>query len=85
VTGALFSPGTPVFSTNKTDHHDITIVESGIKHYNPNQELPFYPMYSLINCLESSFQIAGMVKTQWRSISYKSYFPYEEENGSHSR
>ena len=34
-----FSPGTPVSSTNKTDHHNITvqnIVESGIKHYNPN-------------------------------------------------
>ena len=24
VTGQWFSPGTPVFSTNKTDHHDIT-------------------------------------------------------------
>jgi len=23
-TGQWFSPGTPVFSTNKTDHHDIT-------------------------------------------------------------
>ena len=23
-TGRWFSPGTPVFSTNKTDHHDIT-------------------------------------------------------------
>ena len=45
MTGAWFSPGTPVFSTNKTNHHDITIVESGVKHYNPNQELPFYPMY----------------------------------------
>jgi hypothetical protein len=27
-----------VFSSNKTDHHDITenIIESGVKHYNPN-------------------------------------------------
>jgi hypothetical protein len=24
VTGQWFSPGTPVSSTNKTDHHDIT-------------------------------------------------------------
>ena len=24
VTGQWFSPGTPVFSTNKTDRHDIT-------------------------------------------------------------
>jgi hypothetical protein len=23
MTGLWFSPGTPVFSTNKTDHHDI--------------------------------------------------------------
>ena len=23
MTGRWFSPGTPVFSTNKTDHHDI--------------------------------------------------------------
>ena len=44
---------------------------ASFKHYNPNQELPFYPMYSLINCLESSFQIAGMVKTQWISSSLK--------------
>jgi hypothetical protein len=37
VAGRWFSPGTPVSSTNKTDHHDITEknVESGIKHHNP--------------------------------------------------
>jgi hypothetical protein len=30
-----FFPGTPVSSTNKTDHHNFTdnIVESGIKHH----------------------------------------------------
>jgi hypothetical protein len=34
--GRWFSPGTRVFSTNKADRHDITviIVESGIKHHN---------------------------------------------------
>ena len=32
--GLWFSLGTPVSSTNKTDHHDIT--ESCIKHQNPN-------------------------------------------------
>jgi hypothetical protein len=33
-----FSPGIPVSSTNKTYRHDISwnIVESGIKHHNPN-------------------------------------------------
>jgi hypothetical protein len=35
--GQWFSLGTPVSSTNKTDHHDITenVVESGVKHHNP--------------------------------------------------
>jgi hypothetical protein len=28
--------GFPVSSTNKTDRHDINIVESGITHYNCN-------------------------------------------------
>jgi len=33
----LFSPGTPVSSTNKPDHHDITEIffESGVKHPDP--------------------------------------------------
>jgi hypothetical protein len=34
VTGRWFSPGIPVSSTNKTDHHDV---ESGVKQHNPNQ------------------------------------------------
>ena len=35
VAGWWFSPGTPVSSTNKTDHHDITeiLFESGVKHH----------------------------------------------------
>ena len=33
-TGWWFSPGIPVSSTNKTDHHDIEI---GVKQHNPNQ------------------------------------------------
>jgi hypothetical protein len=35
-----FSSGTLVFSTNKTDCHDITgyIVESGAKHHKPNHQ-----------------------------------------------
>jgi hypothetical protein len=36
-TGRLFSPGTPVSCTNKTDHHIIT--ESGIKYHKPNQTI----------------------------------------------
>jgi hypothetical protein len=34
----LFSPGTPVSSTNKPDHHNITEIffESGVKHPDPH-------------------------------------------------
>jgi hypothetical protein len=35
-TGRWFFPGTQVSSTNKTDRHDITIVESGVKHHYHN-------------------------------------------------
>ena len=35
-TGQWFSLGATVSSTNETDRSDITIVESGIKHHNPN-------------------------------------------------
>ena len=42
--GRWFSPGTPVSSTNKTNHHNITenIIESesGVKLHNPNP-LPY--------------------------------------------
>ena len=34
-----FSPSTPVSSTNKTDHYNITnVVESGVKHHKPNPQ-----------------------------------------------
>jgi hypothetical protein len=37
----LFSHGTLVSTTNKTDRHDIIeiFVESGIKHHNPNLDV----------------------------------------------
>ena len=39
-TGRLFSPGTPVSSTNKIDRHENwNIVDSGAKHHNPNPTL----------------------------------------------
>ena len=40
VTGQWFSPGTPVSSTNKTYHHDVTAIlfKSGAKHHNPNPD-----------------------------------------------
>ena len=41
--GQWFSPGTAVSSINKTDRHDITnIVESGVKHQNPNPRMPIH-------------------------------------------
>jgi hypothetical protein len=56
-TGQWFSPGTPVFSTNKTDYHNIAeillkvalnTVESGIKHHKPNH------LYNILFTLEVS-------------------------------
>ena len=37
MTGRLFSPGTPVSSTNKTDRHDITeiLLKVVLKHHKP--------------------------------------------------
>jgi hypothetical protein len=35
-TGRWFSLGATVSSINETDRSDITIVESGVKHHNPN-------------------------------------------------
>ena len=45
-----FSLGTPVSSTNKTDHHDITeiFLESGVKHYNPSKYYLCLPYRTLI-------------------------------------
>ena len=36
--------GSPISSTNKTDCHDINVVESGVKHHKPNQT------YSINRC-----------------------------------
>ena len=35
VTGRWFSPVPSASSTNKTDHHDILVTESGIEHHKP--------------------------------------------------
>jgi hypothetical protein len=56
----LFSPGTPVSSTNKTDHHDETNAESGAKHHKPNQTnfkmFVFAAMYAFCNVLHWNFE-----------------------------
>ena len=52
-TGRWFSYGILVFSTNKNDRHNIAqnIVESGVKHHNPNPNPPF-SMFVRINQIE---------------------------------
>jgi len=41
VAGRWFSLGTPVSSTNKIDHHDITeiLLKVALRHHNPNPAL----------------------------------------------
>jgi hypothetical protein len=45
----VFFPGIPVFSTNKTDRHQITEIllklESGAKHHNSKEYLPYVGMF----------------------------------------
>ena len=56
-TGLWFSLslGTPVSSTNKTDHHDNgythnrwNIVESGVKHYNSNSLFYYHALLAIL-------------------------------------
>jgi hypothetical protein len=62
VTGWWFSPGTPVSPTNKTDCHDITnIVESGVKHHNPNPRLTLNLICNCVNKNGLSMQHKGPV------------------------
>jgi len=44
-TGRLFSPGTPVSSTNKTDHHDITEILLKVAFNTINQTNQLYVRY----------------------------------------
>jgi hypothetical protein len=48
-TGRWFSPGTPVYSTNKTDHHDITeiLLKVALNTINPNLLLYMYIDYCI--------------------------------------
>jgi hypothetical protein len=48
VTGLWFSPGTPVSSTNKTDHHDITEILLKVVLNTINQTKPIsFNLYQL--------------------------------------
>jgi hypothetical protein len=62
VAGLWFSPVSLVSSTNKTDHRNI--VESGIKHHNPN---PFKKIQSH-GTIVSSLPLVSLTSTRW--ISY---------------
>jgi hypothetical protein len=44
---AMSGTQTHNFSGEKSDHHDIIIVESGVKHHNPN-------LYTYKDCLQNS-------------------------------
>ena len=64
VTDWWFSLGTPVSSTNKTDHwYSWNIVESGVKHHNHN------PIYST-----HEFKLALQIACQINSVSQKKLF-----------
>ena len=55
--GQWFSPATPVFSTNKTDRHDITVIflEGALNTIN---YLPLQPSFIFIEqCLSIAFNI----------------------------
>jgi hypothetical protein len=89
--GRWFSPDTPVSSTNKTDCHDISwnIVESGIKHQNPNPSIiscfnqcDIVPLYEVhVFRFESpwySWKIAELALSN-HSLTHSSYmFKYIE-------
>ena len=47
----MFSPGTPVFSINKTNRHDIIFFESGVKHHNANPT----KLCTINRCLTTNF------------------------------
>ena len=61
--GQWFSLGTPLFSTNEADHHDIIeiLFESGFKHHNP------YPIYIKIYYEFSLLHIFSLVIQPWMS------------------
>jgi hypothetical protein len=55
--GRWFSPGTPVSSTNKTDHRDITEILLKVE-LNTNNYLPQQPSFIFIEqCLCIAFNI----------------------------
>ena len=80
-TGQWSSLGTPVSSTNKTDHHDMNIGENGVYHHNPNPsvlsldfdtltttncyQINYYDIYSLIVWLAI---VALYYKKKWAQM-----------------
>ena len=49
-----FSPGSPVFSTNKTDRNDITeiLLKVALKHYKPKPK-PSFAKIQIINYVDN--------------------------------
>ena len=55
-TGWWFSPGTPVSSTNKTDHHDITEILLKVALNTVTLALLRYNLFDLLNLLLCHFK-----------------------------
>jgi hypothetical protein len=64
-----FRQGTPVSSTNNTDHHDIclNIAESGVKYHNPNPQ--FHSGLGIIPEMIISIQVMS-VRLHWKSSCF---------------
>jgi hypothetical protein len=62
VTGRWFSPGPPVSSTNKTDHHDITeiLLKAALDTIKPNQKRPQYMMLNIHKNVEGLNRVNGI-------------------------
>ena len=69
-----FSPGTPVFSTNKTNRHDMTEI-SGIKHHKPNRYTCTYTIYI--------HKKDNFISQNNRRLSYSICYTYCNLNSSH--
>jgi hypothetical protein len=73
-TGRWFFPGTPVSSTNKTDHHaryNWNIVESVVKHHKPNQILISFELDKTLYCMfwtEVQFDASYKSRTEYRLL-----------------
>jgi len=62
-----FSPGTPVSSTKKTDHHDIAKIlrNSGVKYHNPHSSPCTLYVHLSLHCAYNVFFLCQFEKPKW--------------------